>query len=128
MVQTRSTSAAATDWACITWVCDLKKPVVLRPLPIYPVILDRVVDTTRSYAQYHSIKPYLIHDDPLPERERLQSPGLYAQIIDGLGHKAPYTRRGTDFEIRSLRLLHQNPPWLMMVDEVQHLLASAVRE
>lgn len=36
---------------------------------------------------------------------RLQIPSkpnggrLSAQIIDGLGHKAPYTRRGTDLEI-----------------------------
>ena len=36
---------------------------------------------------------------------RLQMPSkpndgrLYAQIIDGLGHNAPYTRRGTDLEI-----------------------------
>ena len=28
---------------------------------------------------------------------------LYAQIIDGLGHKAPCTRRGTDLEILALR-------------------------
>jgi hypothetical protein len=65
---------------------------------------------------------------------RLQMPSkpndgrLYAQIIDGLGHKAPYTRRGTDLEILSLRLLHQNPPRLMIVGEVQHLLAGSVRE
>jgi hypothetical protein len=65
---------------------------------------------------------------------RLQMPSkpnngrLYAQIIDGLGHKAPYTRRGTDPEILALRLLHQNPPRLMIVDEVHHLLAGSVRE
>ena len=53
---------------------------------------------------------------------------LYAQIIDGLGHKEPYTRRGTDLEILALRLLHRNPPRLMIVDEVHHLLAGSVRE
>jgi hypothetical protein len=64
---------------------------------------------------------------------RLQMPSkpndgrLYAQIIDGLGHRAPYTRRGTDLEILALRLLHQNPPRLMIVDEVHHLLAGSVR-
>jgi len=76
--------------ACITRVWDLKEPVVLRPLPSYPVIRDLVVDMTRFYAQYHSIKPYLINDEPVPERERLQSPeerdrlnGLYECILCG---------------------------------------------
>ena len=65
---------------------------------------------------------------------RLQMPSkpndgrLYAQIIEGLGHKAPYTRRGMDLEILSLRLLHQHPPRMMIVDEVHHLLAGTVRE
>ena len=53
---------------------------------------------------------------------------LYAQIIEGLGHQAPYTRRGTDLEILGLRLLHRHPPRMMIVDEVHHLLAGTVRE
>jgi succinate dehydrogenase / fumarate reductase iron-sulfur subunit len=76
--------------ACITRVWDLKEPVVLRPLPIYPVIRDLVVDMSRFYAQYHSIKPYLINNEPPPEKERLQSPqererlnGLYECILCG---------------------------------------------
>jgi succinate dehydrogenase / fumarate reductase iron-sulfur subunit len=76
--------------ACITRVRNLKEPVVLRPLPSYPVIRDLVVDMTRFYAQYHSVKPYLINDEPVPERERLQSPeerdrlnGLYECILCG---------------------------------------------
>lgn len=65
---------------------------------------------------------------------RLQMPSkpnddkLYAQIIQGLGHQAPYSRRGTDLEILGLRLLHRHPPRLMIVDEVHHLLAGTVRE
>ena len=43
--------------ACITHVRDLKEPVVLRPLPSFPVVRDLVVDMTRFYAQYTSIKP-----------------------------------------------------------------------
>jgi succinate dehydrogenase / fumarate reductase iron-sulfur subunit len=69
--------------ACITRVWDLKEPVVLRPLPSYPVIRDLVVDMTRFYAQYYSIKPYLINDEPVPEKERLQSPEQRAKL-DGL--------------------------------------------
>ncbi|NUN62473.1 MAG: succinate dehydrogenase iron-sulfur subunit [Burkholderiaceae bacterium] len=60
--------------ACITRVRDLKEPVVLHPLPGFPIIRDLIVDMTNFFKQYHSIKPYLINDDPPPEKERLQSP------------------------------------------------------
>ena len=50
--------------ACITQVRELKEPVVLRPLPSFPVIRDLVVDMTQFFKQYHSIKPYLINDEP----------------------------------------------------------------
>src|SRR5207302_10917458 len=74
--------------ACITQVRELKEPVVLRPLPSFPVIRDLVVDMSQFFKQYHSIKPYLINDEPAPEKERLQSPedrekldGLYECIL-----------------------------------------------
>jgi succinate dehydrogenase / fumarate reductase iron-sulfur subunit len=74
--------------ACITKLADLKEPVVLRPLPGLPVIRDLIVDMTQFFKQYHSIRPYLINDDPPPEKERLQSPqereeldGLYECIL-----------------------------------------------
>jgi succinate dehydrogenase / fumarate reductase iron-sulfur subunit len=74
--------------ACITRVRGLKEPVMLRPLPSFPVIRDLVVDMTRFFRQYHSIKPYLINDEPPPDKERLQSPeererlnGLYECIL-----------------------------------------------
>jgi succinate dehydrogenase / fumarate reductase iron-sulfur subunit len=60
--------------ACVTRVRELKEPVTLRPLPSFPVIRDLVVDMTRFWKQYDSIKPYLINDEPAPEKERLQSP------------------------------------------------------
>jgi succinate dehydrogenase / fumarate reductase, iron-sulfur subunit len=59
--------------ACVTRVRELKEPVKLRPLPSFPVIRDLVVDMTRFWKQYDSIKPYLINEEPAPERERLQS-------------------------------------------------------
>ncbi len=59
--------------ACITRIRSLKEPVVLRPLPSFPVIRDLVVDMTQFYKQYYSIRPYLINDEPPPEKERLQS-------------------------------------------------------
>lgn len=60
--------------ACITPVSSLKEPVEIRPLPGLPVIRDLIVDMTQFFQQYHSVKPYLINNDPPPETERLQSP------------------------------------------------------
>ena len=60
--------------ACITRVKDLKEPVVLRPLPGFPIIRDLIVDMTQFFKQYYSIKPWLINNEPPPDKERLQSP------------------------------------------------------
>ena len=69
--------------ACVTPVEELKEPVILRPLPGMPVIRDLVVDLTQFFAQYDSIKPYLINDGATPKTERLQSPEDRAKL-DGL--------------------------------------------
>ena len=66
--------------ACITRIADLKEPVVLRPLPGLPIIRDLIVDMTPFFKQYHSIKPWLINDQPPPEKERLQSPAQRDQL------------------------------------------------
>ena len=74
--------------ACITKIAELPDHVTLRPLPGLPVIRDLIVDMTQFFKQYHSIKPYVINNDPPPERERLQSVedreelnGLYECIL-----------------------------------------------
>jgi succinate dehydrogenase / fumarate reductase iron-sulfur subunit len=74
--------------ACVTKIAELPEHVAIRPLPGLPVIRDLIVDMTQFFKQYHSIKPYLINNDPPPERERLQSPeerealnGLYECIL-----------------------------------------------
>ena len=69
--------------ACITRLADLKSPVVLRPMPGLPVIRDLVVDMSQFFKQYHSVMPYIVNDDPPPDRERLQSPQERAEL-DGL--------------------------------------------
>ncbi len=66
--------------ACVTNMHSLPKTVVLKPLPGMPVIRDLIVDLTGFFKQYHSIKPYLINDDPPPERERLQTPEQRDQL------------------------------------------------
>jgi len=68
--------------ACITALSDLKEPVDVRPFPGRPVIRDLIVDMTQFYEQYHSIKPWLIREDALPEQEILQSPED-AEKLDG---------------------------------------------
>ena len=42
--------------------------------------------------------------------------------------QAPINRRGTDMELLGLRLLHRQPPKVMIIDEVHHLLAGSGRE
>ena len=69
--------------ACITPLRGLREPVTLRPLPGFPVIRDLVVDMTRFFEQYRSIKPYVSDDGPFPEREWPQSPEERARL-DGL--------------------------------------------
>jgi succinate dehydrogenase / fumarate reductase, iron-sulfur subunit len=69
--------------ACITRLADLKEPVVLRPLPGLPVIRDLIVDMSQFFKQYHSVKPYLVNNDPAPERERPQTPAE-REALDGL--------------------------------------------
>ncbi|MBB72465.1 MAG: succinate dehydrogenase iron-sulfur subunit [Legionellales bacterium] len=74
--------------ACITTLSSLKQPIVIRPLPGFPVVRDLVVDMEQFYRQYEKIKPYLQNDEPAPAKERLQSPkdrkkldGLYECIL-----------------------------------------------
>jgi succinate dehydrogenase / fumarate reductase iron-sulfur subunit len=74
--------------ACTTKLVELKEPVVLKPLSGFPIVRDLMVDMTEFFNQYHSIKPYVQNDEPLPEKERLQSPeerdalnGLYECIL-----------------------------------------------
>ena len=69
--------------ACIMPLAELKEPIKVRPLPGLPVIRDLVVDMSQFYKQYRSVKPYLINDEPVPEREHLQSPSERAEL-DGL--------------------------------------------
>jgi succinate dehydrogenase / fumarate reductase iron-sulfur subunit len=74
--------------ACITRLAELKGTVVIRPLPGLPVIRDLIVDMSQFFKQYHSVMPYVVNNDPPPEKERLQSPedreelnGLYECIL-----------------------------------------------
>jgi len=69
--------------ACVTKLSGLAEPVLIKPLPGLPIIRDLIVDMTQFFDQYHSVKPYVIDNAPLPEKERLQSPAARAEL-DGL--------------------------------------------
>lgn len=59
--------------ACKTLIRDVAEPITVEPMFGLRVIKDLVVDMAPFFAQYRSIMPYLVNDDPPPEKERLQS-------------------------------------------------------
>ena len=76
--------------ACIMPVSQLKSPIIIRPLPGFPVIRDLIVDMEPFYDQYKKVEPYLQNNSTPPAKERLQSPedrakldGLYECILCG---------------------------------------------
>ena len=60
--------------ACIKAIEDISGDLKVYPLPHMPVVKDLVVDLSRFYEQYASVKPWIKTQAPAPpERERLQS-------------------------------------------------------
>ena len=69
--------------ACSVLVQGLAKDggtISFAPLPAAPVIKDLVIDQERFFDKYRAVMPWLITDDPSPEKERLQSPEQHAVI------------------------------------------------
>ena len=72
--------------ACETQIEKLKKKtIVLDPLPGFTVLKDLAVDMDPFYESLELVKPYLINDDPPPDRERLQSPEVFKVFSDPIG-------------------------------------------
>jgi succinate dehydrogenase / fumarate reductase, iron-sulfur subunit len=59
--------------ACKTLVRDTGLKITVEPLLGLRVIKDLIVDMDPFFEHYRSVKPWLINDDPEPERERTQS-------------------------------------------------------
>jgi succinate dehydrogenase / fumarate reductase iron-sulfur subunit len=63
--------------ACKTLVKDVAKThgakVVIEPLQYFPVQRDLIVDQGSFFDKYRAIKPFLINDEPVAEKERIQS-------------------------------------------------------
>jgi succinate dehydrogenase / fumarate reductase iron-sulfur subunit len=60
--------------ACKALVQDIGTNITVQPLLALPVIKDLIVDMEQFFEKYRSVLPFLINHDPLPPRERLQSP------------------------------------------------------
>src|SRR5665811_2196038 len=59
--------------ACKERIEKLGRKISVAPLPGLPVVKDLVVDMDGFFESYRKVMPFLINDDPPPERERLQS-------------------------------------------------------
>jgi succinate dehydrogenase / fumarate reductase iron-sulfur subunit len=64
--------------ACKVLVRDLVKEgggvITVQPLKSLPVQRDLMVDQARFFAVYRSVKPFLINEEPVKEKERVQLP------------------------------------------------------
>lgn len=70
--------------ACQTLVKDLPEKIAIEPLPSLPVIKDLVVDMTLFFQKNDKVLPYLINEEPPPERERIQSPEDQHKILESI--------------------------------------------
>lgn len=70
--------------ACQTLVKDLPKLIEIEPLPKLPVIKDLVVDMSPFFEKFEKILPYLINNEPPPERERIQAPEDQEKILEAI--------------------------------------------
>lgn len=70
--------------ACQTLIKDMPQTITLEPLPALPVIKDLVVDMTLFFEKNNMVMPYLINNEPPPERERLQSPEDQEKIVESI--------------------------------------------
>ena len=68
--------------ACKALIKDVGSKITVQPLMGMPVIKGLVVEMEGFFAKYRSIKPYLINDEPEPERERPQSVEQRARFDD----------------------------------------------
>jgi len=68
--------------ACKVLIKDLKQPIKIEPIRGLKVEKDLVVDMEPFFAQYRKVLPFLVNDEPAPERERLQSPEERARFDD----------------------------------------------
>lgn len=63
--------------ACKTLVQDVAETdgaiITIEPLRHFPVLRDLIVQQSPFFDKYRSVKPFLINEEPPPEKERIQS-------------------------------------------------------
>ncbi len=70
--------------ACQTLSKDMPETISFEPLPAFPVIKDLVVDMDPFFEKKKEILPFLINQEPPPERERLQDPDDQHKILQAI--------------------------------------------
>lgn len=68
--------------ACKLLVRDAGNPIIVEPIRGLPVIKDLIVDMEPFFDSYKSVLPYLINDEPAPDRERIQTPEQHDKFED----------------------------------------------
>jgi len=69
--------------ACETQVSQIKKdPIMISPLPHKMALKDLVVDMEPFFQQMKSTKPYLVAEEPFPEKEIYQSEKDRAKLTE----------------------------------------------
>ncbi len=72
--------------ACKTLIKDVTDKdgdtITVAPLRYLPVQRDLIVDQSDFFKKYRSVKPYLINDEPVSEKERIQSQEERMQFDD----------------------------------------------
>jgi succinate dehydrogenase / fumarate reductase iron-sulfur subunit len=68
--------------ACKVLVKTLGDQITVEPLLGLRVVKDLIVDMEPFFEHYRSVLPFLVNDEPAPERERLQSPAERARFDD----------------------------------------------
>jgi succinate dehydrogenase / fumarate reductase iron-sulfur subunit len=63
--------------ACKTLIKDVAENdgdmITVAPLRYLPLLRDLIVDQSEFFRKYRSVKPFLINDEPVAEKERIQS-------------------------------------------------------
>lgn len=67
---------------CQTLLRDMPSNITVEPLPAFEPVKDLIVDMEPFFAKNESVLPYLINDDPPPEKERFQSHEEQSKLIE----------------------------------------------
>jgi len=70
--------------ACETPIHNFKGVIKIEPLPGFPIIKDLVVDMEGFFEKMKRIKPYMVVDKPLPDKEFCQSPEEFENIRESV--------------------------------------------